>query len=71
MICDSVTWTPPGQHRMAVRGVKASIQAGAVLTIIGPSAAGKSTIARLLAGAMRPDSGVIRLDGVADVGSPA
>jgi PrtD family type I secretion system ABC transporter len=60
---ESVTWTPPGQHRAAVRAVKASIQAGAVLTIIGASAAGKSTIARLLAGAMRPDAGVIRLDG--------
>ena len=39
------------------------IDTGAVLTIVGPSAAGKSTVARLLAGALMPDSGVVRLDG--------
>ncbi len=60
---DAVTWTPPGALRPAVRGVSARIQAGAVLTIVGPSAAGKSTVARLLAGALVPDAGVVRLDG--------
>ncbi|MGE4047645.1 MAG: type I secretion system permease/ATPase [Acetobacteraceae bacterium] len=60
---EGVIWTPPGLHRPAVRGVSMTIQAGAVLTVIGPSAAGKSTVARLLAGAIRPDVGVVRLDG--------
>ena len=60
---EGVSWTPPGVHRAAVRGVAMTIQAGAVLTIIGPSAAGKSTVARLLTGAIRPDAGVVRLDG--------
>ncbi len=31
--------------------------------MIGPSAAGKSTVSRLMVGAMRPDTGVVRLDG--------
>lgn len=57
------TWTPPNLLRPAVRGVSARIQAGAVLTIVGASAAGKSTVARLLVGALRPDHGVVRLDG--------
>ncbi len=60
---DGVSWTPPGGLRPAVRGVSARIPAGTVLTIVGPSAAGKSTIARLLAGALVPDVGVVRLDG--------
>jgi PrtD family type I secretion system ABC transporter len=60
---EGATWTPPGMLRPAVRGVSVRIQAGAVLTIVGPSAAGKSTVARLLAGALRPDFGVVRLDG--------
>jgi PrtD family type I secretion system ABC transporter len=60
---EGVTWTPPAMLRPAVRGINARIQAGAVLTIVGPSAAGKSTTARLLVGALRPDHGVVRLDG--------
>ena len=60
---ETVSWTPPGLNRPVVRGVAVQIQAGAVLTIVGPSAAGKSTIARLLVGAIRPDVGTARLDG--------
>jgi PrtD family type I secretion system ABC transporter len=60
---EGVTWTPPGMSRSAVRGVAVKIQAGAILTMIGASAAGKSTIARMMAGALRPDAGTVRLDG--------
>ena len=60
---ENASWTPTGALRPAARGVSVRIQAGAVLTIVGPSAAGKSTVARLLAGALLPDSGVVRLDG--------
>ena len=65
---EAVSWTPEGALRPAARGVSMRIQAGAVLTIVGPSAAGKSTLARLLAGALLPDAGVVRLDG-ADLGT--
>jgi ATP-binding cassette subfamily C protein len=60
---ENVSWTPAGGLRPAAQGVAARIQAGAILTIVGPSAAGKSTVARLMAGALRPDAGVVRLDG--------
>ena len=63
MEMENVSWTPPGALRPAARAVSVRIQAGAILTIVGPSAAGKSTVARLLAGALLPDSGVVRLDG--------
>ncbi len=59
---EAVAWTPAGMTRPVVRGISLRIQAGAVLTLVGPSAAGKSTVARLMAGAMRPDVGVVRLD---------
>ena len=59
----AVAWTPDGAERPALRGVTLKIEPGAVLAIIGPSAAGKSSLARVLAGALRPDSGTVRLDG--------
>jgi len=68
LILEGVAWTPKGALRPALRGVTIKIEAGAVLAIIGPSAAGKSTLARVLCGALRPAHGVARLDG-AELGS--
>ncbi len=42
---------------IAVDGVDLSIHAGEVFGLLGPNAAGKSTIIRLLAGILRPSSG--------------
>jgi len=49
-----------------LRGVDFSIQAGESLAIVGPSASGKTTLARLLIGIWPAISGKVRLDG-ADV----
>jgi PrtD family type I secretion system ABC transporter len=46
-----------------LRGISFSLAAGESLGIIGPSASGKSTLARLLAGVWRPGAGSVRLDG--------
>jgi PrtD family type I secretion system ABC transporter len=46
-----------------LRGISFSLGAGESLGIIGPSASGKSTLARLLAGVWRPGAGSVRLDG--------
>jgi branched-chain amino acid transport system ATP-binding protein len=40
------------------------LPAGAALGVIGPNGAGKTSLFNLIAGALRPDSGVIRFDGV-------
>ncbi|HEX2567770.1 MAG TPA: type I secretion system permease/ATPase [Burkholderiales bacterium] len=55
-----------GADKPIIRGVSLRLPAGETLGIIGPSAAGKSTLARLLIGVWKPNSGVVRLDG-ADV----
>ena len=56
----------PGQQVPIVRGVQFGIQPGEVLAVIGPSASGKTTLARLLVGLWPAISGKVRLDG-ADV----
>jgi PrtD family type I secretion system ABC transporter len=55
-----------GGARPALRGVSFALAAGDSLGVIGPTAAGKSTLARLLVGVWKPVSGAVRLDG-ADV----
>ena len=60
---DRITFGIPGQDRLIIKGVSLTLAPGENLGLIGPSAAGKSTLARLLTGIWRPSSGVVRLDG--------
>ncbi|MBL8706146.1 MAG: type I secretion system permease/ATPase [Rhodospirillales bacterium] len=56
-------FVPPGQEKAVLKGVSFSVEPGEVLGVVGPSAAGKSTLARLLVGVWKPSSGGIYLDG--------
>ncbi|MEO8482398.1 MAG: sugar ABC transporter ATP-binding protein [Acidobacteriota bacterium] len=47
----------------ALAGVDLAVRAGEVCALVGQNGAGKSTLMGILAGALRPDSGVMRLDG--------
>jgi simple sugar transport system ATP-binding protein len=50
-------------HVQALRGAAFTAYAGEVVALIGDNGAGKSTLVKTLAGALRPDSGQILLDG--------
>lgn len=66
LLVEGVSAMPPGSSAMVVKQVGFQVQPGQVLGIIGPSASGKSTLARLLVGIWPAALGKVRLDG-ADV----
>ncbi len=63
---ENVMTAAPGTQVAILKGVSFTLEPGEVLGVIGPSAAGKSTLARLLVGVWPALAGKVRLDG-ADV----
>ncbi|MDO9318171.1 MAG: type I secretion system permease/ATPase [Gammaproteobacteria bacterium] len=60
---EQVLVVPPGSRIPVVRGVSFELKAGEALGIVGPSASGKSSLARALLGIWPAASGKVRLDG--------
>lgn len=60
---ESVVAAAPGGGVPIIKGVSFALQPGETLMLIGPSAAGKTTLARLLMGIWSAASGKVRLDG--------
>ena len=56
----------PGSPVAILRGINVTLQPGDVLAVVGPSASGKTTLARMLVGLWPASMGKVRLDG-ADV----
>lgn len=61
---EGVYASAPGSSMGILRGVTFATPPGNIVALIGPSASGKSTLARLLVGVWQPTSGKVRLDGV-------
>jgi PrtD family type I secretion system ABC transporter len=72
LIVDRVAAVPPQANRVVLQDVEFTLEAGSALGIIGPSASGKSSLARLLVGVWPPARGRVCLDGASlDQWSPA
>lgn len=63
MTLEAVVAAAPNTQIPIIKGLSAAFMPGEVVGIIGPSAAGKSTLARLLVGVWPAQSGKVRLDG--------
>jgi PrtD family type I secretion system ABC transporter len=60
---ETVVFIAGAERKPILRGLSFSLAAGEVLGVIGPTASGKSTLARLILGVWTASSGKIRLDG--------
>lgn len=60
---ENVIVTPPGSSVICVKAVSFQLNAGEALGLIGPSAAGKTSLARAILGIWSIASGTVRLDG--------
>ncbi|TNF46906.1 ATP-binding cassette domain-containing protein [bacterium] len=54
-----LNYTYPGEDKPALASVDLEVKEGELLALVGPNAAGKSTIARAIKGLLVPDSGKI------------
>jgi ATP-binding cassette subfamily C exporter for protease/lipase/ATP-binding cassette subfamily C protein EexD len=63
-----ISYRAPATEKLILSSIAFSLTPGEALAVVGPSAAGKSTLARLLTGVWAPTVGAVRLDGV-DVAS--
>ncbi len=62
---EALSVTVPGTQTTTLNHINFELKAGTVLAVIGPSAAGKSTLARAVTGVWPAARGVVRLDGAA------
>jgi ATP-binding cassette subfamily C protein EexD len=59
---ENLTLGAPGAKAPIIKGIGFSAPAGAMIGVVGPSASGKSTLAKALVGVWKPQHGVVRLD---------
>lgn len=64
LVVDTVTFSYAGSHRPALSEVSVTLTAGTRLALVGPTGAGKSTLAKLMARLYDPQVGAVSFGGV-------
>ncbi|MGL3609186.1 type I secretion system permease/ATPase [Rhizobium sp. G187] len=62
LIVENLLVAAPGERNPILKGVSFKVAAGEAVGVIGPSASGKSTLARAVTGLWLPSGGSVRLD---------
>jgi ATP-binding cassette subfamily C protein len=65
IVVEMASAAPPGEQRLVVQDVNFTLKSGSGLGIVGPSASGKSSLARMLVGVWELARGRICIDGAA------
>ena len=60
---EQVLAAPPGAQTPTLKGISLNATPGEIMVIVGPSASGKSTLARVMVGIWPVRSGAVRIDG--------
>jgi len=63
LVVQNAAVCPPGEHKVVCQDANFTLAAGKALGVIGPTASGKSSLARMLVGVWTPIRGTVRLDG--------
>jgi ATP-binding cassette subfamily C protein len=63
LVVQNAAVAPPGTQKIVCQEINFTLTAGKALGVIGPTASGKSSLARLLVGVWTPVRGTVRLDG--------
>ncbi|MFG6667584.1 type I secretion system permease/ATPase [Halomonas sp. HNIBRBA4712] len=63
LVLEGVSAAPPGEKLATLRDINLKVARGEHIAIVGPSAAGKSTLARVVLGIWPSQHGSVRLDG--------
>jgi ATP-binding cassette subfamily C protein len=65
LVVEGIAAVPPSERRVVLSDISFDLKSGAGLGVIGPSASGKSSLARVLVGVWPSARGKVRLDGAA------
>ena len=65
IVVEALTVSYPGRAEPALSGLSLTFKPGEILALAGPSGCGKSTLLGVLLGLVAPDSGSVRIGGVA------
>jgi PrtD family type I secretion system ABC transporter len=64
MVVSKASAVPPGHNKPVLMDIDFQVMPGQAMAVVGPSAAGKTCLARLLVGIWKPARGSVRLDAV-------
>ena len=64
LVVQSALGVPPGHNKAVISELNFALEPGQVMAVVGPSAAGKTSLVKMLLGVWAPGQGSVRLDGV-------